>query len=737
MQFFLGQPKTILEIIQNFRTNDLFENNMTAPDRDSFIQTIFSLPESILPSKLAYCGLEDGTYMGTWDGYAFYREPGNSGYTVDSVLDRFYNTNATKDNVNYKHFKSCFNWEDGSEKDCILEHNATYIKYECVENPLSNSNNNNDYDPQTCQPIYEPCLGDDTILCKQYSFDKIGKDDVPRGYVPLTSFCLDETGRTTQTPGQALDVNGGGTLGDCTYAYGNNKPVDRSMPVDEDGKAFDYNYAFCIGKTNEECQRMFHGSWFSEDYDPRIRPWYMETKRLLRPSWAEPYPFSSTLDTGITLSYPIFSEMDGDRQRFEGVCAIDYTLTDFTDFLVDTYGNSSTLIILYEAEPPHRVIGASTGTDSVRNGEHISIKDFYDPVNENPLDEVLVRAYKEQSGQGYPDGRLITVKTSDDIDSKVYASQSILYNEPDFEGIKWRVLILSPGSRSVKDEILLGSSAFIVVLTLTTVGVVLCAFFFVILYRKRTERVVILGDWRFTCAFILGCVLLNTSSYALVGPTTDATCLLRMWTFHLTFAIALSPLFVKIYRMYVLVGSNGLQRKTISNEKAASWTIPIIVVQIVILLLSTFIVPPKAQEIVLAGDNAADELVLQRLVCANESPVMSIVRLGFEAVLILVGCILAYKTRELEKGFGECKQLLFAMYNIALVMVIIGVVVEFVDMCVSNKYLLRTIGVLWGTGFSTAAFVVPRMVQVQRQARDDRRPQPHHHTIPNYISSEI
>jgi len=390
------------------------------------------------------------------------------------------------------------------------------------------------------------------------------------------------------------------------------------------------------------------------------------------------------------------------------------TVTDFADFLVETYQNSSTQIILYEAEDPHRVIGASTGTDPVQDGEHVSIMDFFDPINGNPLDEVLVRAFEEQSAQGYPEGRLITVKTSEDIASDIYASQSILYMDPEIEGLEWRVIIVSPGARSDQDELLPGSSTFALVIVLASAGVVMCAFFLIILYRKRNERAVIFGDWRFTCAFIVGCILMNTSSYALVGPNTNATCLLRMWMFHLTFAIALSPLFVKVYRMYVLVG-NGATRKTISNLRAASWTLPIIGTQVVILLISTFVLPPKAIESI--ANNSGEELVLQRVVCASESPAMMIVRFTFEGILILVGCVLAYKTRGLKKGFGESKQLIFALYNIALVIVIIGVVSGVVDMGVSYKYLLRTIGVLWGTGFSAAAFVVPRMVQVSRQSR--------------------
>lgn len=754
---YLGQPETVQEIIGNYRTNDLFEYGMTAPDREEVIKLLYTLPDSILPTKIAYCGLEDGTNFGTWDEYAFYREPGNSGYTIDSVR----NPTNPESNVNYKHLVSCFDNRNGTKHDCVFEPGAIYVKYACEEEYQNWDSkpykpyveNDSDNNPELCTPIYEPCrLGDESVLCKRYTIETVRETDPPRGYIPLTSYCIDPTGDFTEDPGMALDHNGSGMLGDCNYYY-SNTIVNGYMPVADEGERLDY--AACIGKTDAECDRMFRGSFYSEMLDPRIEPWYQDTKRLLKPNWATPYVFSGNGDTGITLSYPFYSEIveysnvyDSNynynggsnnkgnnatetirtgfrrttKKRFEGVCAVDYRLIDFTTFLVDTYGNTSTLIVLFEADYPHRVIGSSTGSNPIRNGTHLTIDQFYQPDNDDcsPMDEVLVRAYLLQRAQGYPDGRLITVKTSNDINSDVYASQSTYFKYPGIEGLDWRVIILSQGVRSDQDEILPGSAAFMVLMILATAGVVLCTFFFVILYRKRTERAVIFGDWRFTCAFLLGCILLNASSYAIVGPSTDTTCLLRMWTFHLMIALGLSPLFVKVYRMYVLIeAGEQVHRMAISNRKAASWTLPIVLVQILILVISTFVSPPTAVELI--ENNDGEELVLTRIVCASEQPTMMVVRFIFEAGLISVGCILAYKTRDLKQGFGECKQLCFCMYNIALVIVIIGVVVYAVDMNESSKGLLRTIGVLWATGFSAAAFVVPRMVQVQRQARSSGR----------------
>lgn len=64
LQFYLGQSETVLDLLLNARKNKVFDYDMTAPDRDMFFRFLSSYPESILPSKLANCGLEDGTHMG-------------------------------------------------------------------------------------------------------------------------------------------------------------------------------------------------------------------------------------------------------------------------------------------------------------------------------------------------------------------------------------------------------------------------------------------------------------------------------------------------------------------------------------------------------------------------------------------------------------------------------------------------------------------------------------------------
>jgi hypothetical protein len=307
----------------------------------------------------------------------------------------------------------------------------------------------------------------------------------------------------------------------------------------------------------------------------------------------------------------------------------------------------------------------------------------------------------------------------EDVESSVYVSQSTLFEQAGAQ-LTWRVIIVAPGVESNTDSITKGDPLFVVVCVIGGLGFFICSAIFCVMFSQRKEKAVIFADWRFTCAFIFGCICLNGSTFTLLGENTDVTCLLRMWSFHLFFAVALAPLFVKVWRINQLVGtgmSRSIRRRSISNCKAAMYTLPVILAQAAILLIFTFVDPPKRTEVI-ENNNG---MVVQRAVCDHETHAFLITVLIFEALLVLAGCCLAYRTRNLGDDFGEAKQLMFAMYNIAFVGGIIVLVVNVADMDGNGQSVLQAVGVWWGTVFSTAAFVLPRLVQVRQRRNDSRQ----------------
>lgn len=403
-------------------------------------------------------------------------------------------------------------------------------------------------------------------------------------------------------------------------------------------------------------------------------------------------------------------------------------MEDISQFLIESYGNSSTSVVIYEVAEPNYLIGVSTGSDSARmflssdltkpcpvdRGDdipctpvRISVRDLEGDANH---DKVLVASSQRHKEAGYPQD-LLSVKVSNNIDSMVYVSQSTLYAQSGTE-LAWRVIIVSPGAKSDTDGITKGDQLLVAICVVGALGFCTCSIFFYIMHQKRRDRAVVFGDWRFTCGFILGCVLLNGSTFTLIGENTDTTCLLRMWSFHLFFVMALSPLFVKIWRIYKLAGSLNLRRNAITNSRAVMYTLPITLCQGVILLVFTFVDPPKQTEIIESDGG----VVVQRIVCATNTDAFVITQAIFEAGFVFIGCVLAYLTRNTEDDlFGESKQLIFSMYNIAFVGIIVVVIVSVADLDGNGQSIMQAIGVFWGTVFSTGAFAIPCLLRHMRR----------------------
>lgn len=59
LDFYLGDPVAVNQLIDNFRTNGGFINQLKAPDRDLYLSLAYSVSQ-----PLVYYGLEDGTIPG-------------------------------------------------------------------------------------------------------------------------------------------------------------------------------------------------------------------------------------------------------------------------------------------------------------------------------------------------------------------------------------------------------------------------------------------------------------------------------------------------------------------------------------------------------------------------------------------------------------------------------------------------------------------------------------------------
>jgi len=276
---------------------------------------------------------------------------------------------------------------------------------------------------------------------------------------------------------------------------------------------------------------------------------------------------------------------------------------------------------------------------------------------------------------------------------------------------------LSPIEAQSADTIGANEALVVGILAPSLLGALVCSVVlgYVVWYRNRRE--IATSDWRFTGAFIFNCVLLNLACLSFIGENTDELCLLRMWLVPLCFVLALAPLLVKTHRMYQLIGRPGFNRQLISHTKTVLMMTPFIAVEVLILLVFTFVDPSKETEVI----EEDGSVVSYRVVCSHNTGAFAAVQIVYAGGLLLVGCFLAFKSRNMNEEFCDAKPLVIAMYNIALVSSLVLIVAIGVDIPAGQLSILVSAAVAWSTIFSSSVFVLPRLLQGEKRKAAERK----------------
>lgn len=94
----------------------------------------------------------------------------------------------------------------------------------------------------------------------------------------------------------------------------------------------------------------------------------------------------------------------------------------------------------------------------------------------------------------------------------------------------------------------------------------------------------------------------------------------------------MSPLLVKVWRMYRIVGaSSGFRRKAVSHYQAAIMTLPIIAVEILLLIVFSFVDPSRLGESLEVTDGYATKY----LSCEQDSQLFFGIQTAYHCTYLL------------------------------------------------------------------------------------------------------
>merc|ERR1712195_116547 len=82
------------------------------------------------------------------------------------------------------------------------------------------------------------------------------------------------------------------------------------------------------------------------------------------------------------------------------------------------------------------------------------------------------------------------------------------------------------------------------------------------------------------------------------------------------------------------------------------------------------------------------------MVCQSKTPAFAAAAIGFKALLIVWGCVLAWKTRNVHGAFAESKQIMMVMYQIGFMSTIMLLLYYFLNTSAASKVLIQSVVVL-------------------------------------------
>uniref|UniRef100_T1J8C6 G-protein coupled receptors family 3 profile domain-containing protein n=1 Tax=Strigamia maritima TaxID=126957 RepID=T1J8C6_STRMM len=199
---------------------------------------------------------------------------------------------------------------------------------------------------------------------------------------------------------------------------------------------------------------------------------------------------------------------------------------------------------------------------------------------------------------------------------------------------------------------LLTISMLCIALTLLLIGYV---------YHYRKLKVIKVASPIFLSVTLLGCVIMYMEMIAIFPVLDVYSCIATKWTRHLGFCVTYSALLLKTWRVSLTYRVKSAHKIKLTDKQLLHWLFPILLVMLIYLSTWTVSSPPQ-------GEYIKDYQGLKFKQCTYNWWDHC---LGIGEVLFLLwGIKVCYNVRNAETLFNEARHISYAIYNIAIVNII-------------------------------------------------------------------
>jgi len=166
---------------------------------------------------------------------------------------------------------------------------------------------------------------------------------------------------------------------------------------------------------------------------------------------------------------------------------------------------------------------------------------------------------------------------------------------------------------------------------------------------------------------LLGVLLAAGRVLIAAFPINEYSCISGLWLAHLSFVLAFGALFIKTYRVHIVLNSKNFKRVVFTGSKAMKYMSAALLVFIILLIILTAVGRPHRSY----NSSTTSNQTTKTVRCAFHRPQIHTALFILEAVIIFVGARLCLAVKDVPDAVNESKFIAIAITFILMLAVLV------------------------------------------------------------------
>jgi len=271
--------------------------------------------------------------------------------------------------------------------------------------------------------------------------------------------------------------------------------------------------------------------------------------------------------------------------------------------------------------------------------------------------------------------------------------------------------------KSFDEEVFVSDGARYAMIAVASVCAALTLAVAVLVIVKRKVKVFHFASVNYCLGILLGAVLCFVAVILYSVEPTTGSCTSALWMVMVGISLMLGTLFAKTYRAWRLFDNQRLSKVRLRDIDILPVVLVVVGLALVILVVWTAVEMPTPTP---TKDGVGDDEYIVVCNSSNNGLAFFITTVCYFGVLLLVACLLGFKTRKAGEAFNESKLVALSVYNLAFCSVLLVVVVLVLN-DPDARFILVCVAVLIGVFFTVAILFVPKIYILARGRGDQVR----------------